>query len=47
MWEKAFGGTEHRYDEIIKTHFRETERIKEMDWIGVAEWSTDGLLRAR
>jgi len=30
-WKKAFEGTGHRYDGIIKTDFQETKHIKEMD----------------
>ena len=30
-WKKAFGGTGHRYDEIIKTDFQETEWSGEID----------------
>jgi len=30
-WKKAFGGISHRYDEIIKTDFQETEWIKQID----------------
>ena len=43
-WKKAFGGTGHRYDEIIKIDFQAIEWSEEIDWTGLAEWSTDGLL---
>ena len=43
-WKKAFGGNVNRCKKLFKTPFPETEPIKEMDWIGVAEWSTDVLL---
>jgi len=43
-WKKAFGGPGHRYGEIIKTNFQEIEWIGEIDWTGLAERSTDGLL---
>ena len=35
---------ELRIDKIIKTDIQEIEYSGEIDWIGVAEWSTDGLL---
>ena len=46
-WKTPFGRTRHRKDEIIENEFQEIEYSVEIDWIGLAEWSTDGLFLAR
>jgi len=43
-WKKTFGRTGHGYNEVIKIDFQAIEWSWEMDWTGVIEWSTDGLL---
>ena len=34
-WKKAFGRSDHRYDEIIETDFQEIEWRRDIDWTGL------------